>query len=73
MHTRLNDHSLYAFAGIWSWGGDDVGPTCAIITCAPNEVVATIHDRMPVILTRQGKQLWLDPEELMCLAAHQGR
>ena len=62
MHIRLKDHSLYAFAGIWVWGGDDVGPTCAIITCAPNDLVATIHDRMPVILTRHGEQLWLDPD-----------
>ena len=47
MHIRLKDHGIYAFAGLWVWGGDDVGPTCAIITTAPNELVATIHDRMP--------------------------
>jgi putative SOS response-associated peptidase YedK len=46
--------------GLWTWGGDEVGPTCAIITTAPNELVATIHDRMTVILTEHGERLWLD-------------
>ena len=66
-------HSVYAFAGIWTWGGDDVGPTCAIITTEPNDLVTTIHDRMPVILTRHGEQLWLDadapPDEAMTVLA----
>jgi putative SOS response-associated peptidase YedK len=62
MHLRLKDGELFAFAGLWVWGGDDVGPTCAIVTTAPNELVATIHDRMPVILTRHGEQLWIDPD-----------
>jgi len=62
MYIRLKDGELFAFAGIWTWGGDDVGPTCAIITTEPNELVATTHDRMPVILTRHGEQLWLDPD-----------
>jgi putative SOS response-associated peptidase YedK len=62
MHIRLKDGGLYAFAGIWTWGGDEVGPTCAIITCVPNELVATIHDRMPVILTEHGERLWMDAD-----------
>jgi len=62
MHIRLKGGDLFAFAGIWAWGGDEIGPTCAIITTAPNELVATIHDRMPVILTEHGERLWLDRE-----------
>jgi len=62
MYVRLKEGELFAFAGIWTWGRDDVGPTCATITTAPNDLVASIHDRMPVILTRHGEQLWLDPE-----------
>ena len=41
------------FAGIWSAKRGEVGNclvTCAIVTCPPNEPVAKIHDRMPVIL-----------------------
>jgi len=67
MHIRLKGGALFAFAGIWTWNGEE--PTMAIITTAPNELVATIHDRMPVILTEHGERLWLDkdapPEEAM--------
>jgi len=60
MYIRLKDGGLFAFAGLWTWGGDEIGPTCAIVTTAPNELVATIHDRMPVILTEHGEKLWMD-------------
>ena len=62
MHIRLKGGELFAFAGLWTWGGDEVGPTCAIITTAPNDLVATIHDRMPVILTEHGERLWMDAD-----------
>lgn len=62
MHIRLKGAELFAFAGIWIWGGDEVGSTCAIITTAPNDLVATIHDRMPVILTEHGERLWMDAD-----------
>ena len=62
MYIHLKSSELYAFAGLWTWGGDEVGPTCAIITTSPNEVVEPIHDRMPVILTRDAERLWLDAE-----------
>ncbi len=53
-----------AFAGIWSAArdGDDVTESCAIITCAANELVAPVHDRMPVILNAEQYGLWLDNE-----------
>ena len=42
--------------------------SCAIVTCAPGEVVAPIHDRMPVILSEDAEAEWLDrdtgPERL---------
>ena len=67
MHFRLKDGALFAFAGIWTWNGEE--PTCAIITTTPNELAATIHDRMPVILTEHGERLWMDqdapPEEAL--------
>ena len=28
----------------------EVVTSCAIVTCAPNELMAALHDRMPVIL-----------------------
>jgi len=59
------DGEPYAFAGLWEvWRGPnkDQEPwrSCTIITTAPNEVMATIHDRMPVILPASAWDAWLD-------------
>ena len=34
--------------------------TCALLTTEPNEKIASIHDRMPVILEEDNWELWLD-------------
>lgn len=47
-------------AGIWS-ATRHSPPTVAILTTAPNALVARIHDRMPVILHRDLLDDWLDP------------
>jgi len=52
----------FAFAGLWErWEGAS-GPleTCTIITTKANELVAAIHDRMPVILPSERHGDWLD-------------
>ncbi|WP_026619950.1 putative SOS response-associated peptidase YedK (plasmid) [Ensifer sp. WSM1721] len=56
----------FALAGVWeSWRnpqtGEDIRTFC-VITCPPNEMMATIHDRMPVILHREDYERWLSPE-----------
>jgi putative SOS response-associated peptidase YedK len=54
----------FAFAGLWaeaSRGDGSVVHSCTIVTCEPGEVVAPIHDRMPVILEQGGESEWLDP------------
>ncbi len=55
----------FAFAGLWElWRPDDTPIySCTIITTEPNDVVAPIHSRMPVILPPEAYTLWLDPEE----------
>ena len=35
--------------------------SCTIVTTKPNEFVAPIHNRMPVILSGETEALWLDP------------
>ena len=53
----------FAFAGIWDhWEGDgeEVVESCSIITTDANSIMATIHDRMPVILEEKDCLLWLD-------------
>src|SRR5438552_13425567 len=48
-YFQVNDEMPFAFAGIWdTWRNrGDVITSCAIITTAPNELVAELHDRMP--------------------------
>jgi putative SOS response-associated peptidase YedK len=61
---HLRSGRPFGFAGIWSSAPAAVGttlPTCAIITCAPNELLARIHNRMPVILSAAARDRWLDP------------
>jgi putative SOS response-associated peptidase YedK len=63
-HVTRSDGALFAFAGLWSvWhrGGTDELRTCTIITTTANELMATVHSRMPVILDREQEALWLDP------------
>lgn len=62
-----------AMAGLWDlWdkGGDGPLETFTILTTSPNEVVAPIHKRMPVILQQDSFQEWLDPsaEDVAALA-----
>jgi putative SOS response-associated peptidase YedK len=42
----------FAFAGLWCWSkiDDEWLASCTILTTRPNEQVARLHDRMPVIL-----------------------
>ncbi|HTP00474.1 MAG TPA: SOS response-associated peptidase [Anaerolineales bacterium] len=67
----------FAFAGLWDeWHAADGSPvrTCTIVTTAPNSLMATIHDRMPVILQPEDYAEWLDqapraPDSLQHLIA----
>jgi putative SOS response-associated peptidase YedK len=50
---------LFGFAGLWeTWNEIQ---SCTIITTDPNEVMAPVHDRMPVILGVNDYDTWLDP------------
>ncbi len=54
------DGDVLPMAGIWS-ASRHAPPTVAILTTAPNPLVARIHDRMPVILPMDLLDEWLDP------------
>ncbi len=61
--VQLKQRRLLAFAGLWeSWQSPDgeIIESCAILTTAANEIVRSIHDRMPVILGHDGIDLWLE-------------
>lgn len=70
--TRADGEPM-AFAGLWdSWRPphDDARPereagkirSCTIITGPPNDAVARLHDRMPVMLPPDAWDAWLDPD-----------
>ena len=71
----MADGRPFCLAGIWESRADPASrpgtepKTFAIVTCVPNELVATIHDRMPVILHPNDYARWLgedpDPADLM--------
>jgi putative SOS response-associated peptidase YedK len=66
MHITLRSGKPFAFAGLWDvWHSADGSelPSATIITTAPNELMADIHDRMPVLLDEAGMKRWLDPAE----------
>ncbi len=60
---RLASEAPFAFAGIWEhWeNGHESLDTCSILVTEANELVARIHDRMPVILSPAHYDQWLDP------------
>jgi putative SOS response-associated peptidase YedK len=61
---RLKDNEPFAFAGLSEhWHrGDQVIDSATIITTEPNELMEGIHDRMPVILSPEDYDLWLEPD-----------
>ena len=66
MYIQVNEGQPFALAGLWeSWQGPDGSNilSCTIITTAPNDFMADIHNRMPVILPPEAYALWLDPAE----------
>jgi putative SOS response-associated peptidase YedK len=67
MYIHPPDGKPVAFAGLWEvWHAPDGSEvrSCAIITGEPNELVAPIHDRMPVILDPDCYKRWLTSGEI---------
>lgn len=61
---EVGDGGIFAFAGLWGrWRGPDghAVETFTILTTTPNELLADVHDRMPVILAPEHYHRWLDP------------
>lgn len=52
---------VFGFAGLYEPGIGEAPSTCCIVTTNANELMATIHDRMPVILDPADFASWLDP------------
>jgi putative SOS response-associated peptidase YedK len=69
MRITLQSGEPFAFAGLWEFWKPADAPkedpwlrSFTIITTTPNELMETIHNRMPVILSPEAQKLWLDNE-----------
>lgn len=74
-YIHRSDGEPIVFAGLWErWrppeGADDELvdqggwlETCTVLTCGPNETMAAIHDRMPVLLAPPVWDDWLAPSD----------
>jgi putative SOS response-associated peptidase YedK len=67
MFVHRRDGEPMAFAGLWAAWRDGEEPdgdwlrSCAIVTTEANDVLAPIHDRMPVVLEERDWDTWLNP------------
>jgi putative SOS response-associated peptidase YedK len=60
------DGRPFGMAGLWDvWKGPDGArlESCTILTTVPNELMSSLHDRMPAILAPDDFALWLDRRE----------
>lgn len=64
-HITMADARIFAFAGLWEHWQDRAGEaleSCTIVTTQSNDLMQSIHDRMPVILQSPDYARWLDPQ-----------
>ena len=65
MRIMLQSGEPFAFAGLWEeWlgAGEAALRTFTILTTTPNDLMAPIHTRMPVILRPEQEAAWLDTD-----------
>jgi putative SOS response-associated peptidase YedK len=66
-YFHLPENPIFAFAGLYDLRENPEGTrlgSYTIITCVPNDLVACVHNRMPVILSRANEERWLSRESL---------
>ncbi len=64
MRVVLKSREPFAFAGLWDTWKDPSGKeiqSFTIITTPSNELLAPLHERMPVLLQEIEESVWLDP------------
>ncbi len=61
---RLRDGRSSSIAELWEhWEGParKAVNSCTLLATSPNDLIATFHHRMPVVLDPQDYDRWLDP------------
>jgi putative SOS response-associated peptidase YedK len=73
-YVKLSSGNPFVFAGLYETWISPTGielRTCTIITTEANDIMKPIHDRMPVILSNDREDRWLDisiqPEDALAL------
>ena len=59
MWIHRADERPFAFAGIYNTRPNEAA---SVITCEPNSLMSAIHNRMPVILSNEHYDEWLNPD-----------
>jgi putative SOS response-associated peptidase YedK len=61
-HIRMRDGDVFAMAGLWDrWECEGVClESCSIIVMPANDVMQSLHERMPAIIAPAHYDLWLD-------------
>lgn len=62
-YIQMADEQPFGLAGIWEHWQDANGnelESCTILTTEPNELMADLHNRMPVIIDPMDHAKWLD-------------
>lgn len=67
VYFHFDDDRLFWLGGIYY--PEENGSKLVLITTAPNKVAEPIHDRMPVIISQDEKDVWLRPHNPAELAA----
>jgi len=61
LRFSLASGASFCFAGLWTTWRSEVR-SCSVLTTVANELVAPVHDRMPVVLAEPAAwEAWLDP------------
>ncbi len=63
VYISLRTRSIFGFAGLYStWISPEGRKICTttILTTNTNRVLESIHNRMPVIISRENESVWLD-------------
>jgi putative SOS response-associated peptidase YedK len=65
-YITARDGEPLALAGLWATWRDEDGDqelwTCTILTTTANQLMRSVHHRMPVILPPEAWDAWLDPD-----------
>ena len=58
----MNDGDPFALAGLWDhWDGEGENlESCSIIVMPANDVMKTLHERMPAIIAHGDYDLWMN-------------